>query len=73
MRTAKFLTSFGFHPLKWALMPEFVSELLSIFRQTTPIQKLPKPEDYLIPEIEPEVLKKPSSPQRSFKGRVSNQ
>ncbi|CAR21860.1 Rtt107p [Lachancea thermotolerans CBS 6340] len=58
MRTAKFLTSFGFHPLKWALMPEFVSELLSIFRQTTPIQELPKPEDYLIPEIEPEVLKK---------------
>ncbi|CUS24866.1 LAQU0S21e00232g1_1 [Lachancea quebecensis] len=58
MRTAKFLTSFSFHPLKWALLPEFVSELLSIFKQTTPIQELPKPEDYLIPEIEPEVLEK---------------
>ncbi|SCU99388.1 LADA_0H19460g1_1 [Lachancea dasiensis] len=67
MRTAKFLTSLSCHPLKYALLPEFISSILSIFHGTTTSEgPLPDLRDFSIPELDFSVLEKTSLPTKVF-------
>ncbi|SCV00001.1 LAMI_0G02234g1_1 [Lachancea mirantina] len=58
MRTAKFLISLSFHPLTYALLPNFITDLLEVVRgHSTKSISLPI-EQYFIPDIDPDVLSK---------------
>lgn len=63
MRTAKFLTSFSFHPLKYALRPEFIHDLLKIIHSGKKLKKeIPlEVSKYTIPDIDQERLLKMTS------------
>ncbi|AAS51775.1 ADL145Cp [Eremothecium gossypii ATCC 10895] len=65
-RTAKFLTSFSFHPLKYALLPKFITEILSLVHsgRNEPIS-LPL-EQYYIPDIDADVIAKTELPTKLF-------
>lgn len=56
MRTAKFLTGLSFHPLKYALLPDFLTEILLLLKEGGALEQLPAPEEYSIPDMDPDVL-----------------
>lgn len=76
MRTAKFLTSFSFHPLKYALQPEFINDLLKIIHRGKQLNKeIPlEVSKYTIPDIDQEkLLKMTSLPTKLFeRADISN-
>lgn len=57
-RTAKFLISFSLHPLKYALLPHFITDILKIVHEGTGSSPLLPVQNYFIPEIDPLVIKK---------------
>ncbi|SSD61055.1 uncharacterized protein SCODWIG_02816 [Saccharomycodes ludwigii] len=68
LRTAKFLKSFGFQPLKYCLLPQFINKVLEILERSSLPQILngdieqnviifPKPEDYFIPEMDMDLIR----------------
>lgn len=68
MRTAKFLKSFAFHPLKHALKPEFLSDLLHLVRELRPFPQLSLDlSDYSIPGVDTgRLLEMTSHPTKIF-------
>ncbi|SCU88849.1 LAME_0E01354g1_1 [Lachancea meyersii CBS 8951] len=58
LRTAKFLTSLSFHPLKYALLPDFLTSVLALMQDDTPGKNLPDVDEYLIPDLDMTVLEK---------------
>ncbi|QLL30300.1 hypothetical protein HG536_0A01170 [Torulaspora globosa] len=57
MRTAKFLKSFSFHPLRYALKPEFLTDLLQLIHRTQPLDCLSlNLTTYAIPEVDTQLL-----------------
>lgn len=63
-RTAKFLKSFSFKPLKYALTPMFITQVLSNIKKEKPIEL--QMEKYFIPDIDPKVLEKTKLPTKVF-------
>lgn len=67
MRTAKFLTSFSFHPLKYALVPEFITDVLKIVYDATDKKNIVLSlESYFIPGVSVETLRKTELPTKVF-------
>lgn len=70
MRTSKFLKSFSFHPLKYALRPDFLTDLLSLIHSgqvTTRQDMLLDLSNYTISEVNMELLsEKTSLPKKIF-------
>ncbi|SCV02262.1 LANO_0F16358g1_1 [Lachancea nothofagi CBS 11611] len=66
MRTAKFLTSLSFHPLKYALLPDFITHVLSLFRDDVADKMLPNVDDYRIKDLESSVMERTSLPTKVF-------
>lgn len=58
MRTAKFLISLSFNPLKYALLPTFITDLLTTVRKASSSPVLPETARYIIPDVHPEILEK---------------
>ncbi|CCK67844.1 uncharacterized protein KNAG_0A01550 [Huiozyma naganishii CBS 8797] len=67
LRTVKFLTSLSFHPLQYALVPQFVEDLLAL-NEKPPIDEYPDAGDpqYRIPEVDPSVMALSALPARVF-------
>ena len=63
-RTAKFLKGFSFKPLKYALTPMFITQVLSNIKKEKPIEL--QMEKYFIPDIDPKVLEKTKLPTKVF-------
>lgn len=70
MRTSKFLKSFSFHPLRYALRPHFLTDLLSLIHSgqvTTRQDMLLDLSKYTIPDVKMELLlEKTSLPKKIF-------
>ncbi|SCU94331.1 LAFA_0F21198g1_1 [Lachancea sp. 'fantastica'] len=58
LRTPKFLTSLSFHPLKYALLPEFLTSVITLARDGTSGHKLPETDHYVIPDLGKEILER---------------
>ncbi|AGO11635.1 AaceriADL145Cp [[Ashbya] aceris (nom. inval.)] len=65
-RTAKFLTSFSFHPLKYALLPKFITDLLSLVHSGKDDSISLPLEQYYIPDIDSDVMAKTVLPTKLF-------
>ncbi|AET37823.1 Rtt107p Ecym_2066 [Eremothecium cymbalariae DBVPG len=57
-RTAKFLKSFSFRPLKYALIPKFINDVLSIVHSGSGASVLLSLEEYHIPDMDLKVMQK---------------
>ncbi|CCF58367.1 hypothetical protein KAFR_0E02140 [Kazachstania africana CBS 2517] len=65
LRTEKFLRSLAFHPLKFALLPEFVTDLLEkLHNRENPSELNIK--QYFIPEIDEKLLEGTKLPKKVF-------
>ncbi|CEP62157.1 Rtt107p LALA0_S04e09142g [Lachancea lanzarotensis] len=58
LRTAKFLTSLSFNPLKYALLPEFLTSVITVARNGTLGDKFPDVAHYVIPDLDKEILER---------------
>ncbi|CCC69732.1 hypothetical protein NCAS_0D01510 [Naumovozyma castellii] len=66
MRTAKFLMSLSFHPLKYALLPDFITDVLKFVHRGESPMELMNLDDYRIPGIDQELLDRTKSTMRLF-------
>ncbi|CCH60442.1 hypothetical protein TBLA_0C06490 [Henningerozyma blattae CBS 6284] len=58
VRTAKFLTSLSFHPLKHAINPEFIKDILNVISQGKQVNYILNLEKYRLSEIDDELLQR---------------